>query len=271
MTKVKQLGLVKFLVVIALSGCATTTPYVGTGPNPKLSRGHVFLPIDALGNLLALPEKILLWNWRFNSHSVSENTEQVLVTYLNTKDLPLFQDAKFRLNEYAPQDDFKRLIKNHNVAWPYRLFIGFPVTLIAETLLPGRLFPWGDYYNPWTNTVHLYSDHPAVSLHEAGHVNDFSKKRFKGTYALVSVLPFVDLYLEWQASKETIVYLRDTNQRELELSAYKILYPAYGSYVGGYIFPPIGTAGGVILGHVAGRSEAALRAKHYKELDAQAH
>ena len=127
-------------------------------------------------------------------------------------------------------------------------------------LLPGRLFPWGDYYNPFTNTVHLYSDHPAVALHEAGHVHDFSSRRYKGTYAAIRLIPFVDLYQEYKATKEAIGYLKEIHDQSTELSAYKILYPAYGTYVGSYIFAPIGTVGGALLGHVAGRSKAALEA-----------
>ena len=149
-------------------------------------------------------------------------------------------------------------MKNRYVAWPYRLLLGFPITLVFDVLLPGRLFPWGDYYNPYTNTVHLYSDHPAVALHEAGHVHDFASRRHKGTYAAVRLIPFVDLYQEYKATKEAIGYLKETENLPTELAAYKILYPAYGSYAGSYLFPPIGTLGGVLLGHAAGRSAAAM-------------
>jgi hypothetical protein len=109
-----------------------------------------------------------------------------------------------RLNQYNPAQDLSRLARNRHVAWPYRLLIGLPVTLLSDVLLPGRLFPWGDYYNPYTNTVHLYSDLPAVSLHEAGHAHDFSKQRYKGTYALGRLVPFVDLFQEFHATDEAI-------------------------------------------------------------------
>ncbi len=244
-------------------GCATTVPYTGVGPYPQLERGRPVPPVDVIGNVLSLPLKLLLWSWKFNLHSISQETEDKLIAYLETQHQPAFQDARFQLNEYHPGQDLFRLVHNRHAAWPYRLLLGLPTTLVFDVLLPGRLFPWGDYYNPFTNTVHLFSDHPAIALHEAGHVHDFASRRFKGTYAATRLIPFVDLYQEYKATQEAIRYLKAAEDRPTELSAYKILYPAYGTYVGGYIFPPFGTLGGALLGHAAGRSEAALRARHY--------
>ena len=255
-------------IVLSLSlvGRATTVPYTGVGPYPQLERGHPVPPIDLLGNVLSLPMKLLLLSWKFNLHSISPQTEEKLVEYLEARHLPALRDTKFQLNEYNPGQDLSRLVHNHYVAWPYRLLFGFPTTLLFDVLLPGRLFPWGDYYNPYTNTAHLYSDHPAIALHEAGHAHDFASRRYKGTYASIRIIPFVDLYQEYQATKEAIGYLKATGDHPTELSAYKVLYPAYGTYVGGYLFPPIGTVGGVILGHIVGRSTATVVAHHQNHL-----
>ena len=251
-----------------VAGCATTVPYTGVGPYPQVERGAPMPPIDFLGNVLSLPGKLLLWSWKFNLHWISPETEEKLVTYLQSQDLPAIKDAKFELNEYKPVQDLSRLVKNHYVAWPYRLLLGLPVTLLFDVLLPGRLFPWGDYYNPYTNIVHLYSDHPAIALHEAGHAHDFAGKRFKGTYAAARLIPFVDLYQEYQASNEAIKYLEKIQDRPTEIAAYKILYPAYGSYVGAYFFPPLGVIGGVLLGHSMGRAKAWEKNRFYEHFDA---
>ena len=259
------------VVSIALvAGCGTVPPYTGQGPHPQLERGHRVPPVDFIGNVLSLPMKLLLWSWKFNLHSISPDTEEKLVEYLDARDLPMLEDTKFRLNEYRPDQDLSRLVKNRYVKWPYRLLLGLPMTLVIDVLLPGRLFPWGDYYNPYTNTVHLFSDHPAVALHEAGHAHDTATRRWKGTYAMVRIIPFVDLYQEYQASKEAIGYLKETADHEGEIKAYKILYPAYGSYVGAYIFAPIGTLVGVLIGHLAGRSEARIKASAYQQQPAAA-
>ncbi|MBI4356221.1 MAG: hypothetical protein HY597_07255 [Candidatus Omnitrophica bacterium] len=264
MRRIAAVGLSGVLMV----GCATTTPYVGQGPHRQVTRGAAIPPIDFVGNVLALPFKLILWDWRFANHSISAQTEAVLVQYLDARTLPAFEDTAYRLNQYAPGADVGALIHNRHIAWPYRLLLGLPTTLIFDVLLPGRLFPWGDYYNPFTNAVHLYSDEPPIALHEAGHAYDYAKKRYKGTYAVVRLIPFVDLYQEWQATGEAVHYLVEIHDRETELHAYKILWPAYGTYVGSYIFAPIGTIGGALLGHVAGRAKSAGRRRYYEELDA---
>ncbi len=247
-----------------VTGCATTVPYTGVGPYPQLERGHPVPPVDFLGNVLALPFKLLLWSWRFDLHYISPQTEEKLIAYLEARHLPALKDARFQLNAYNPGEDLSRLIHNPHVAWPYRLLLGMPVTLVFDVFLPGRLFPWGDYYNPFTNTVHLFSDHPAIALHEAGHAQDFASRRYKGTYAFARLIPFVDLYQEYKATHEAITYLKDIEDHSTELSAYKILYPAYGTYVGSYIFPPFGTAVGVLIGHATGRSTAAVVQHRYE-------
>ena len=243
-------------------------PYTGVGPYPQLERGAPLLPIDVLGNVLSLPAKLLLWNWKVNRHAISVQTEDALIAYLETQHLPAIKAAKFHLNEYNPGQDLSRLVKNRYVAWPYRLLLGLPITLIFDVLLPGRLFPWGDYYNPYTNTVQLYSDLAPVALHEAGHAHDFATRRYKGTYAAIRLIPFVDLYQEYKATEEAIRYLKETQDHATELSAYKVLYPAYGSYAGSYLFAPIGTIGGVLLGHAAGRSKAVMQKRRYEKAEA---
>lgn len=257
------------LVALSLSGCATT-PYVGQGPHPQITRGRPVPIIDALGNVFALPIKLILFHWKMDNHTISEQTESYLVRYLDSP-ASVTDGTHFSLNEYAPGRALKRLVKNRKVAWPYRLLLGFPITLITDVLLPGRLFAGllgGDSYNPFTDTVAMYSDLPSVALHEAGHAHDFNRRRWKGTYALIRLIPFVDLYQEYQATDEAVDHLVGIGDRPEELAAYKILYPAYGTYVGNYFFLPGGSVLGALLGHVVGRMKARSRATYYERLDA---
>ena len=243
------------LAALTLVGCATTqVPYVGQGPHPQITRGRPVPPIDFLGNVLSIPTKILLWHWKIDRHLVTSDTESYLVDYIDAPET-VTDGTHYALNQYAPGRDLKRLAKNRKVAWPYRLLIGLPVTLIFDVLLPGRLFG-GDHYNPFTDTVLLYSDLPAVALHEAGHSHDFNKRRFKGTYALLRLLPPVTLFQEYKASKEAVTHLAAVGKDRERCSAHELLQPAFGSYVGGYIpFP--GTAfAGAAVGHITGRITA---------------
>ena len=257
-----------YLFSVTLSGCAFTTPYTGQGPHPQVTRGAPIPPIDFLGNVLALPGKLILWNWKFSNHAISSKTEQQLEVYLDAKTLPAFEHTLYRLNQYAPFADVRALTRNHYVAWPYRVILGLPLTLIYDVVLPGRIFPWGDYYNPYTNVVHLYSDDITVALHEAGHAYDFADFPLKGTYATLRIVPFLDLYQEWQATENAIDYLIEIEDRETELKAYRTLWPAYGTYAGGYMPIPFGSIAGALFGHIAGRLKARSKKAYYEHMDA---
>jgi hypothetical protein len=262
-----------FLALIVAAGCATTPPpYVGQGPHPQITRGKPIPPVDFIGNVFGVLMKIVLWDRRVDNHSISAETESYLVRYIEAP-VSNTDGTHFSLNEYAPGRALSRLARNKKVAWPYRLIIGLPVTLIIDVLLPGRLFSGivgGDMYNPYTDTVAIFSDHPAILLHEAGHADDFNDKRFKGTYALIRIIPFVDLYQEFQASDEAFSFLIETADHEQEVAAYKILFPAFGTYIGGYSYLPGGSLIGALVGHIVGRLKAGERKRHYEQLSREA-
>jgi hypothetical protein len=255
-------------VMVFLAGCATV-PYVA-GRNiasanalrlrpgePQIERGQSNVVIDVTGEILSIPSKLLMLNLDVDRHSISSLTETNLVRYLRDNELG---NVKVRLNQYAPGGEWSRLFRNKSVGWGWRYTIGL-LACTFYTILPGRLFG-GDNYNPYTDTISLYSDIPAVAIHEGGHAKDFASRDYKGTYAFFYGLPLLALYPEAKASGDAIGYLRTTQGSEEEKDAYKILYPAYATYVGGEFgqFTPWSTlimVGAVIPGHIAGRIKAA--------------
>ncbi len=224
---------------------------------PQFEKGKRYWLLDGIGWVIGIPSKIVLWNIRVDNHNISTNTASAMEEYLRYNDMGF---VKVRLNQYDPVGEWSRLFRNKRVGWGWRYTFGL-ITEVYYTLLPGRLFG-GDHYNPYTDTINLYSDVPAIGLHESGHAKDFAKAKYPGSYAAVGILPFSSLYFEKEASGDAISYLRERGTAEEEKAAYKILYPAYGTYVGGGIgeyavpvaFPLY--AAGVIVGHVSGRLKA---------------
>ena len=222
-----------------------------------IERGKPRVVLDSVGWVVGIPSKLLLWDSRVDNHRITEPTESAIAQYLAANEL---EHVKVRLNQYRPWEDAKRLTKNRTMAWPWRYSIG-TLSVLGEALIPGRIFG-GDHFNPYTQTIHLYSDIPAIALHEGAHAKDFSRRSYPGTYAAAYGLPIVPLYHESVATRDVIAYSQQTEDPDLERQAYNVLYPAYGTYVGGAIgtvLPPVSFPayyGSVILGHAAGRWQA---------------
>jgi hypothetical protein len=243
---------------IALDRRNVSEELVAATRDDQIERGRKRPVLDGLGWAFGIPGKILLWDRRVDNHAVSPRTEGAIREYLAANDL---DHVKVRINQYAPLDDWKRLRHNKTVGWGYRYTLG-ALSVAGEALFPGRLFG-GDRYNPWTATVHLYSDVPAIALHEGGHAKDFTRRDWPGTYAFVTALPFGDLWPEAIATGDALAYAQQQDDPELVQESYRILFPAYGTYLGGnaadLLAAPIALpvyAGTLVAGHAVGRAKA---------------
>jgi len=258
------------LLTLAATGCATV-PYrhgvtyidprltgqppvedqiVRGKPHKWLDRSDWIWPGSWLG-------KLVLWDRRVDNHQISDETEDVMRRYLAANQLDY---VKVRLNAYHVRDEWRRLVRNKSVGAGWRYTIGV-LGWLQYTILPGRFFG-GDHYNPYSNSINLYSDIPAIAVHEGGHAKDFANRKWKGTYAFVYLIPFCNLYHEALATSDALGYLHEEESAELQREGYTIMYPAYGTYLGGGFSQIVPTyniwlyGAGVIGGHIIGRSEA---------------
>jgi len=196
---------------------------------PQWERGRPDPVLDGLGHyVLSLPSKLLLLSWRIENHAVSENTEEILARYLRANGLC---NVKVRINQYAVGREWSRLFRNRTIHpfWRYTLGI---LSVVDYTIMPQRAFG-GDNYNPYTHTIHIYSDVPAVALHEAGHAKDFVSRRRKGVYAALRILPLVPLYQEGVASADALSFRRARGDARGERADTPLLWGAWGSYLAG--------------------------------------
>lgn len=228
-------------VVLSLAGCASKPYEYGTGrasidapraPQTsqqfQVGRPHAFLDASDWiwpGSLLA---KLLLWDKDIDSHQIDQQTIDALQDYLHRNGM---HDVQVLVNSYSPGNQWSRLFNNRNVGAGWRYTIGI-LSVSLYTILPGRFFG-GDAYNTYTNTIYLYSNDISIALHEGGHAKDFGRRELKGTHAALYNLPLAPLYYEARASNETLGYLRCQNDTEGREDAFKILYPAYSTYMAG--------------------------------------
>ncbi len=270
--KIKGLLLAGITGALFLTGCANlpyrygrTDDYHNLVPlqtnEEQIVQGAPNKFLDASGWFWpdSLYAKLILWNTRVDSHRFSKETEDILRAYLQTNGL---KDVKVRINSCNVGGELQRTLHNEAVGAGWRYTLGM-INWVYYTIMPGRFFG-GDNYNPYSNTINLYSDIPAVALHEAGHAKDFGRRTCKGTYAFAYMLPFFNLYPEALATRDALGYLRTEGSLQNQKTGYNTLYPAYGTYVGSNIgdwllFPwnYAAMAGGVIPGHIAGRIRSA--------------
>jgi hypothetical protein len=211
-----------------------------------------------------------------DNHDVGPEVEQSLEEYLRANGLC---NTKVRLNQYAPGGEWQRLARNREMPGFWRYTFG-AIAVSFYTIFPERLlagFPiigGGDHYNPYTNTMSIYSGSRPIVLHEAGHARDFANqanRHWKGFYAGLRGIPLVGLPVAlWQeavASNDALSWELATGDSRRSKAAYRTLYPAYGTYLGGtaqtaasfftegWILYAI-QYGVVVVGHVAGQTRA---------------
>jgi hypothetical protein len=228
----------------------------GPSPSVVVASGKPHRLVDGLGWFFGIPSKVLLWDARVKNHQVSEKTTNAVTQYLELNQLP---DVCVRVNQYAPGEEWRRLSQNKQVGAGWRYTLG-TLNLVGYTLFPGRVFG-SDRYNPYTNSVYLYSDVPALGVQAAAYAKDIHQRKHPGTYAGVNELPLVSLWHESRANREAIGYFQATATIADQAESLCVLHPSYGLEVGRSIdglvgWWPVFQVGGAVVGHVTGNYRA---------------
>jgi hypothetical protein len=193
----------------------------------------------------------------------------MLKAYLEKNDLA---DVPVFVNHYDPAGEWRRLRENSLVAPGWRYSLGV-VSWLGYTLVPNRVIG-GDHYNPYTNSLHLNSDVPAIVLHEAAFAKDIHSRKRPGTYAAINELPLLSLWHQSRAAGDVLGYAQTQHDWETEREAYHVLYPRIGAettviaspFVPMFVGPVLGF-GGAAVGYVTGRSVAAHRAGQRRDVE----
>jgi hypothetical protein len=256
------------------SGCAATGYRYGRFHSPDaddvepqpvvVERGKPHKTLDRLAWIVGIPSKIFTLNAKTNNHAVSDETVEELTAYLEANDLG---DVYVSVNDYNPKLQWRRLRENCRVGPFWRYTVGTGAWL-GYTFFPNRVFG-GDEYNPFTNTLIVSSDVPALVLAEAAYAKDVRSRRHPGLYATVSELPVVSLWRHSQATSDVVTYARANHDWETERQAYEVLYPQIGATTFGPVAHFVPVAGpflsitGAAVGQVTGRTVARLQEPAY--------
>ena len=265
---VRRNRLVAFFLLLLCSGCATTPyryggEYYTTHDVPlkpgesQIERGRPAPVIDGLGWVIGIPSKILMLDGRTDNHNISPETETCLENYLVKNDL---DKVKVRINEYDPGGEWRRMTANESISKPVKYTFGV-LSVTCYTLFPGRIWG-GDGYNPYTNTISLYSDIPALALYEGGNAKYYAKKEYKGFYAIFCG----GLGRSFNASGDALGYIQENGTAADMKEGYRALCPVVVTSVTSPILevlvPPF-----ALSAYAAGHVTAAAKVATVKDAD----
>ena len=256
-------------ILLCTSGCASATYRYGrfhpgeadgVALQPVVvERGRPHKTLDRLGWVVGLPARVMTLNSKTSNHHVSPETLEKLQIYLEQNDLT---DVYVAVNDYDPKGQWRRLRENDRIAPFWRYSVG-TISWLSYSMFPYRVFG-GDEYNPFTNSLNLTSDVPALVLAEAAYAKDIHAQRHPGAYATVSDLPLLSLWRQSRATSDVLGYARVQQDWDAEKQAYHVLYPHIGSTTFGpasHFVPVAGSflsAGGALVGHATGRTVTAV-------------
>jgi hypothetical protein len=233
-----------------------SAPYLtgAVGSDPQFERGRPQRVLDSVGWVFGIPKKIILWDRRAENHRVSAETEHRLAEYMDANGLV---STKVRINEYDPLGEWRRLSANKDVGAGWRYTVGAFDTL-GYTLFPGRLFG-EDRYNPYTDSVYIYSDISCLAEEQASYAKLVHARPHPGTYAALASLPILQLWPEKQSKRDVLDYTLASGTTAQHAEATHILYAEYGAEIGGQASVLLGagiplTLAGAGIGHVAAES-----------------
>lgn len=227
----------------------------GVADPQQFEHGKPHKVVDSIGWVFGIPKKIILWDRRAVNHQVSAETEQRLAAYMAANGLVT---TKVRVNEYDPLGEWRRLTANKEVGAGWRYTVGAFGTL-GYTLFPGRLFG-EDGYNPYTDTIYIYSDISCLAEEQASYAKIIRAHAHPGTYVAVVSLPVVQLWPQKQSKTDVLDYTLASGDPAESAEAKHIFYAEYGAEVGGQASVFLGagiplTLAGAGFGHVAAESD----------------
>ena len=263
-------SLTPVLLALATMGCTTLsskpaqnlTAAPAQSAPARVVRGRPYRVLDGAGSILGTPNKLALWDRRADNHGISLETEMRIVEYLEENNL---DSVLVRVNQYDPLGEWRRMVANKKIGAGWRYTVG-TLNLIKYTLLPGRLLG-GDWYNPYTDTINLYSDLPAIALSDGAYAKDLRGRKHPGTYAAVQEVPIVGMWHETIANREVLEYEKSHGTEEQQEETYRILYPDYGGTWGGQVisFLPYGNVYGRLAGAAVGHAVNGVRSLTSRE------
>jgi len=191
----------------------------------NFARDKDYMVSRAIGWLVSLPRRLILFDYDISNGLNAEKTKSVLAKLENDTTL---KNLTVRVNHNEPLYDTKRLFRDDMVkarnGGAARVLFGVGSTLGAELFSE---LSRGDYYNPMTQSVCVYSNVESVAFHEMGHYRDCHRYDRDWVYGIFRAFPPVTLYQEARASLFAKKDLAEPDKNQFA----RYLIPAFATYL----------------------------------------
>lgn len=226
-----------------------------------VERGGSHERLDRMSDALSWPRRKLFPELPDRREITPATLEQV-TEYLDKNDL---REVYVSVRDYQPRQQWRRLRESRVVSPLSRYTLG-SLSVVGYTLFPGKLFDRNSY-NPYTDTLNVNADTPALLVHHAASAKSIRQRKLPGAYAVASELPLFRTWSDINAAQDVVGYAQAEENWALEEETYRRTYPKVGSeavFGAGLLVPvwwgiPLVRIAGGAAGNATGRAMLARR------------
>ena len=166
-----------------------------------------FRPIsETIGRLSSIPTAIMIGSTAPLGRTANITDPEMAAVLSDLKYDEALAGTHVSFGDTYPAESLSRVWNNRKIGLLSKM-LGTAAIPINDLLAQVQRM---DNYNPYSDTVTMFSSDPAILRHELGHAQDFASRSYPIPYYMLrQKVPLLDLYQEGVASVKAVDHLAD--------------------------------------------------------------